>query len=74
MQVGLMRVRRGSPHVTSPVTGTFRILRDAAGLALCRDPRRVGRDMPVGALLLAILRVRHARAPAVKAGLTGWTR
>ena len=69
---GLMRFAEARRISQAPVTGTFRMLRDAAGLALCCDPRRVDRDMPVGALLLVILHVRHARAPAVKAGKRGY--
>ena len=53
MQVGLMRVRRSSPHLTRPCERTLRILRGAARLALCCEPRRVGRDMPVGLLLVS---------------------
>src|SRR3989442_15278315 len=53
MQVGLMRVRRGSPHLTSPCGGadfryfaTQRVWRDAANLA------RSARDMSVSLLLV----------------------
>ena len=54
MQFGLMRGRRGSPHLASPCDRALRILRGTARLALCCEPRRVGRDMPVGPLLVGL--------------------
>ena len=47
--------------LTPPTTGPL------TGVVMFGD-----RDMPVGALLLVILHVWHARAPAVKAGKRGY--
>src|SRR5262245_50580092 len=70
MQVGLVRVRRGSPHRSQSFRRTFRILRDAARLALCQASQ--GRPRYAGRPILVIRHVRQVPASAVKQGKEGY--
>src|SRR5688500_3261529 len=57
LQVGLMRVHRGSRISQVLVTSHIWILRDAAHLELPCEPRSAGRDMPVHRLSVSQTRV-----------------
>ena len=57
MRVGLIRFH-GSPRPPTSACDQIKLQTffDGAGLALCCGPRRVGRDMPVGLLLVELNR------------------